>query len=65
MVFPEGRYLIQVGMVSHIMEELVIIQGFQDIPPVGEGTVLWLEEKTSLSILGVACGRGFNDDCYR
>ena len=65
MTFPKGGDIIQVGVVSHVTEELVVIQGFQDTPPVDEGTVLWSEEKTSLSIVGVACWRGFNDGCYR
>ena len=51
MDFPEGGELIPVGVVSHITEQLVIIQGYPDTPPVDEGTVLWSEGKKSLSMV--------------
>ncbi len=51
MKFPIGGELLPLGVVSHITEELVIVQGFPEAPPVDEGTVLWSEDKISLSMV--------------
>lgn len=53
MPFPEGAQLLALGKVSHITEQLVVIQSLPDTPPVDEGTVLWSEDKKSLSVV---CG---------
>ena len=49
--FPEGAQLLALGAVSHITEELVVIQSLKDTPPVDEGTVLWTQDKKSLSVV--------------
>lgn len=51
MPFPEGAQLLALGKVSHITEQLVVIQSLPDTPPVDEGTVLWSEDKKSLSVV--------------
>ena len=53
MAFPEGAQLLALGTVSHITEQLVVIQAIHGTPPVDEGTVLWSEAKKSLSVV---CG---------
>lgn len=39
------------GKVSHITEEVVVIRALPDTPPVDEGTVLWSQDKKSLSVV--------------
>jgi hypothetical protein len=51
MVFPEGAQLLALGTVSHITEQLVVIQSLPNMPAVDEGTVLWSGEKKSLSVV--------------
>ena len=51
--FPKGAKLLAIGTISHITEGLVAIQSLPNTPPVDEGTVLWSEEKKSLSVVNV------------
>ena len=58
MSFPEGAELLALGKVSHITEEIVVIQSLPATPPVDEGTVLWNQQGKSLSVVSEGGGRG-------
>ncbi len=47
--FPSDGKLLPIGEVSHYAEKLLVITSFPNTPAVNEGTVLWREDKTSIS----------------